>query len=46
MGKSIGDYMMMEYENFHGYSSEEVSDFMEVEYENFHGKKDDYYERY
>lgn len=46
MGKSIGDYKMMEYENFHGYSSEEISDFVNAEYENFHNKdneKDYYY---
>lgn len=36
MGKTIGDYMLMEYENFHGYSSDEISDFMESKYENFH----------
>ena len=41
MGKSIGDYMMMEYENFHGYSGEEISDFMTAEYENFHNKDND-----
>ena len=43
MGKSIGDYMMMEYENFHGYSSEEISDFVSAEYENFHNKDSDEY---
>ena len=35
------DYKMMEYENFRGYSSEEVSDFFEAEYENFHKRRTD-----
>lgn len=43
----IGEYKLMEYENFHGYSSEDVNDtrigdYMLAEYENFHSKDDDY----
>lgn len=36
------DYTMMEYENFHGYSSEEITEYMEAAYENFHTKDEDW----